>query len=169
MVFTVDGKRSYRNPQCALCKQRGWLIPQQTITISPSNAPPPYTPPFQILLDVIKNIRDTTKLPKNSIAIMKPKFIVQSSHSVIPSDLPVQGSNMSLKLLNCTLIGNSCKVIENWNTCTTLTLQKNLSNQEIFFNTSLLLLKRNPLLVNANLLRPRGNAVLTLCPKAPAE
>ena len=135
MVFTVDGKRSYRNPQCALCKQGGWLIPQQTITISPSNAPPPYTPPFQILLDVIKNIRDTTKLPKNSIAIMKPKFIVQSSHSVIPSDLPVQGSNLSLKLLNCTLIGNSCKVIE-----------KNLSNQDIFFNTSLLLLKRNPLL-----------------------
>ena len=113
MVFTVDGKRSYRNPQCALCKQGGWLIPQQTDTISPSNAPPPYTPPFQILLDVIKNIRDTTKLPKNSIAIMKPKFIVQSSHSVIPSDLPVQGSNLSLKLLNCTLIGNSCKVIEN--------------------------------------------------------
>ena len=154
MVFTVDGKRSYRNPLCALCKQGGWLIPQQTITISPSNAPPPYTPPFQILLDVIKNIRDTTKLPK--------KFIVQSSHSVIPSDLPVQGSNLSLKLLNCTLIGNSCKVIENWNTCTTLTLQKNLSNQDIFFNTSLLLF-------NANLQRPRGNAVLILCPEAPAE
>lgn len=154
MVFTVDGKRSYRNPQCALCKQGGWLILQQTIKISPSNAPPPYTPPFQILLDVIKNIRDTTKLPK--------KFIVQSSHSVIPSDLPVQGSNLSLKLLNCTLIGNSCKVIENWNTCTTLTLQKNLSNQDIFFNTSLLLF-------NANLHRPRGNAVLILCPEAPAE
>ncbi|RMX35980.1 hypothetical protein pdam_00005186 [Pocillopora damicornis] len=146
MIFTVDGKRSYRNPQCALCKQGGWLIPQQTITVSPSNAPPPYTPSLQILLDVIKNIRDTTKLPKNSIAIMKPKFIFQSSHSVIPSDLPVQGSNLSLKLLNCTLIGN-----------------------KIFFNTSLLLLKRNPLLVNANLLRPRGNAVLLLCPKAPAE
>ena len=169
MVFTVDGKRSYRNPQCALCKQGGWLIPQQTITISPSNAPPPYTPPFQILLDVIKNIRDTTKLPKNSIAIMKPKFIVQSSHSVIPSDLPVQGSNLSLKLLNCTLIGNSCKVIENWNTCTTLTPQKNLSNQEIFFNTSLLLLLEKSAFVNANLQRPRGNAVLILCPKAPAE
>ena len=149
MVFTVNGKRSYRNPHCALCNQEGWLIPQQTNPPGMSNAGPPHTPPLRILLDVSTNIKFTTESREKSqptINTEAPRF---------------QVFNMSSQMLNCTSTGiNNC-------TCQALILANNQSSRaSLSSNKTLVTLTSSRISFDNDFLRLQGNDVSNLCPTA---
>ena len=149
MVFTVDGKRSYRNPHCALCNQEGWLIPQKSNSPGISNVDPPYTPPLRILLDVSPNVKFTTESREKSqptINTEAPRF---------------QVFNMSSQVLNCTSTGiNNC-------TCQALILANNQSSRvSLSSNKTLVTLTSSRISYDNDFLRLQGNDVSNLCPTA---
>ena len=143
MVFTVDGKRSYRNPHCALCNQEGWLIPQKSSVSIES-----FLPPLRILLDVSTNIKFTTESRKNSQPTIKTEV------------LRSQVFNISSQLLNCTATIDNC-------TCQVLILANNRSSQaSLSSNKTLVTLTQTLISYHNDSIRLQGNNVYTLCPTA---
>ncbi|PFX13285.1 G-protein coupled receptor Mth2 [Stylophora pistillata] len=143
MVFTVDGKRSYRNPHCALCNQEGWLIPQKSSVSIES-----FLPPLRILLDVSTNIKFTTESRKNSQPTIKTEV------------LRSQVFNISSQLLNCTATIDNC-------TCQVLILANNRSSQaSLSSNKTLVTLTPTLISYHNDSIRLQGNNVYTLCPTA---
>ena len=146
MAFSVkDGnlKYFYRNPHCALCNPEG----RQEGTRDVGHSGPPLFAPLSILFDVTSNVIPEKKEPQTA-------------------QLPIQGSNLTAQVLNCSSAMKNCTITYGDKTCLLLTSLINQSTQ-INLNTSgaVKVLTPQHIISDKEAIKPKENIIYILCPE----